>query len=217
MTCVFYDPQRSDEAWRQMIYDGGIIILSPPSEMLALVEHTRGMIEDAFAPLDPQRAHEQLAVEQCVEILSKLKPSYIHHPRTKELIRAVLSSFGCSRDKTYQDVPRLRCAFPKNYLTTGIAYAHHPHRDTWYSAPMCQFNWWLPIYEIETEQSMAFHPNYWDKPIKNGSADFNYYEWNSVGRKNAATQIKTDTRKQPKPEEPLELNPQVRLLTPAGG
>ena len=49
MIGVFYDPQRSDEAWRQMIYNGGIIILSPPSEMLALVEHTRGMIEDAFA------------------------------------------------------------------------------------------------------------------------------------------------------------------------
>ncbi len=217
MTGVFYDPQRSDEAWRQMIYDGGIIILSTPSEMLALVEHTRGMIEDAFAPLDPQRAHEHLTVERCVEILSKLKPSYIHHPRTKELVRAVLSSFGCSRDKTYQDVPRLRCAFPKNYLTTGIAYAHHPHRDTWYSAPACQFNWWAPIYEFVAENGMAFHPRYWNRGVKNGSRDFNYYRWNAESRKNAAQHIGKDTRVQPHAEEPLELEPEIRFIVPPGG
>ena len=35
MTGIFYDPQRSDESWRQIVYDGGIIILSPLSEMLA--------------------------------------------------------------------------------------------------------------------------------------------------------------------------------------
>jgi Phytanoyl-CoA dioxygenase (PhyH) len=217
MTGVFYDPQRSDEAWRQMIYDGGIIILSPPSEMLALVEHTRGMIEDAFAPLDPQRAHERLTVEHCVEILSKLKPGYIHHPRTKELIREVLGSFGCSQEKTYQDVPRLRCAFPKRYLTTGIAYAHHPHRDTWYSAPMCQFNWWAPIYEFVAENGMAFHPRYWNRSVKNGSRDFNYYRWNAESRKNAAQHIGRDTRVQPHAEEPLELEPEIRFIVPPGG
>ncbi len=103
------------------------------------------------------------------------------------------------------------------YLTSGVGYAHHPHRDTWYSAPQSQINWWVPIYDIQTEQSMAFHPEYWTTPLKNGSATFNYYEWNSTGRKNAAAQIKTDTRKQPKPEEPVKLDPQIRLITPAGG
>jgi hypothetical protein len=217
MTNVFFDPQRDDEAWRKMIYAGDIIILSPTSEMLELVEHTRRMIEDAFAPLDPQYAHRNLAVERCVEILSVLKPSYIHHPRTKELIQRVLSAFGCSPQKTYQDVPRLRCAFPKDYLTTGIAYAHHPHRDTWYSAPMCQFNWWAPIYEFAAENGMAFHPRYWDRGVKNGSGDFNYYRWNAESRKNAAQHIGRDTRVQPHAEEPLELEPEARFVVPPGG
>jgi hypothetical protein len=64
---------------------------------------------------------------------------------------------------------------------------------------------------------MAFHPDYWSRPVKNGSAEFNYYEWNSSGRKDAAKHIKTDTRKQPKPEEPMELDPQIRFVVPAGG
>ena len=52
MTGVFFDPLRNDEAWRDLIYHGDIIILSSTPEMLALVEHTRKMIEEAFAPLE---------------------------------------------------------------------------------------------------------------------------------------------------------------------
>ena len=64
---------------------------------------------------------------------------------------------------------------------------------------------------------MAFHPRYWDQAIKNGSDKYNYYEWNKESRKNAAQHIKTDTRVQPHAEEPIELDPQVRLITPVGG
>ena len=123
----------------------------------------------------------------------------------------------CDLDETYIDVPRLRMVTSHGYLTSGVGYAHHPHRDTWYSAPFQQFNWWLPIYEIESDSSMAFHPRYWEQPVKNGSSEFNYYEWNSVGRKDAAKHVKSDTRKQPKPEEEMELDPQVRLVTQPGG
>ena len=60
------------------------------------------------------------------------------------------------------------------------------HRDTWWSAPLAQLNWWMPIYEFESESSMAFHPPYWSVGVENHSEDFNYYEWNAVGRAQAA-------------------------------
>jgi len=40
---------------------------------------------------------------------------------------------------------------------------------------------------------------------------------NRASRKSAAQHIKEDTRDQPKPEEPVELEPQVRVVCPAGG
>ncbi len=52
--------------------------------------------------------------------------------------------------------------------------------------------------------------------MKNGSADFNYYQWNAVGRKNAAQHVNSDTRIQPHAEEPLDLDPGVRLVVPPG-
>ena len=102
----------------------------------------------------------------------------------------------------------MRSSTSDNYLTSGIAYAFHPHRDTWYSAPQCQLNWWLPIYAVESDNVMAFHPRYWTDPVKNSSRDYNYYQWNATSRKEASKHVKKDTRKQPKPEEPMELDPQ---------
>jgi hypothetical protein len=178
---------------------------------------TRVVSEEAFAPLDPREAQHRVPVERFAAILAALKPKFIHHPKSKQLIQQLLSEMQCDLKKTYFDVPRLRASTDGGYLTSGISYAFHPHRDTWYSAPYCQINWWLPVYDVQPENVMAFHPRYWTQPVKNGSRDYNYREWNRTSRQIAAQQIGVDTRKQPRPEEPIELEPQIRVLCPVGG
>ena len=217
MNTIYIDSAYSDEQRRKKLYEGQLFGYSPRPSTKALCNFAREMLEEAFGAHDPRTAQYSMPVETYVGIVAPLKPRFIHHPRSKELIREVLRALGCDLSETYLDVPRLRMVTSDGYLTSGVGYAHHPHRDTWYSAPLCQINWWLPIYDIESESSMAFHPRYWDRAVKNGSREFNYYEWNSRGRKDAAKQIKQDTRKQPKPEEPMELEPQIRVVTPAGG
>ena len=125
---------------------------------------------------------------------------------------------GCDSEQTYFDVPRLRSSTSDGYLTTGIAYAWHPHRDTWYSAPPCQINWWLPVFELSPDNAMAFHPMYWNRAVANDSAGYNYYVWNKQHRGAAVAQlIKEDPRPLPKATEPLSLEPQLRLVCPVGG
>jgi hypothetical protein len=175
------------------------------------------MIEEVFAPLDPREAQFSLPVEQFAAILAELKPRLTNHPKSKELIRDILNEFGCDLDKTYFDVPKMRSMAHGDYLRSGIAYALHPHRDTWYASPLCQQNRWLPIYGIDSQNCMAFFPRYWSRGVRNSSSSFNHYEWNLVGRRVAAQQIKEDTRKQPRAEEPMELEPQLRIVCKAGG
>jgi len=217
MNTIFFDSTMNDDERRQHLYNGQLFVFSPCPSAIALCEFARELIEEAFAPLEPREAQYSLPVEEYVAILAKLKPYFIHHPKSKQFIQGILSELGCDLSKTYFDVPRMRTATHGGYLTSGIAYAFHPHRDTWYSAPSCQLNWWFPIYDIESENAMAFHPRYWSQPVKNGSSGYNYYEWNKQSRKNAAQHIKTDTRKQPHAEEPLELDPQLRLVSKVGG
>jgi hypothetical protein len=217
MNTIFFDSPTNDDTRRKQLYQGQLFVYSPSPSSSALCAFAREMIQDAFGSLDPLMAQDSMPVEKYVEILAELKPKFIHHPKSKQLIQRILAEFGCDLRKTYFDVPRLRTATSDGYLTTGIAYAFHPHRDTWYSAPFCQLNWWLPVYEIQSENSMAFHPRYWTQPLRNGSRRYNYYEWNKESRKNAAKHIKEDTRDQPRPEEPVELDPQTRIVCKVGG
>ncbi len=213
---VFCDSKMTDAKRREELYRGSIFVYAPSPSALQLCEFARELIEAAFQPHDPRTVHLKMPVERCVEILAELKPRFIHHPKSKALIQGMLVERGCDPQKTYFDVPRLRTAFPADYLASGIAYAFHPHRDTWYSAPFSQINWWMPVYEIVSENSMALHPRYWSQPIRNGSSQYNYQKWNLESRQNAAQHIKADTRVQPKPEEPVELDPQFRLICEPG-
>ena len=217
MSTVFFDTEMSDAERRRQLYQGDLFVFSPRKSSLELCKFAQMLVQDAFAPYDPRRAQYGLAVEKYVEILAVLKPKFIHHPTCKELIRAILTELGCDTSKTYFDVPRLRTMTHGDYLTAGLAYAFHPHRDTWFSAPPSQLNWWIPVYNIRPENTMAFHPRYWSQPVRNSSREYNYYKWNKQGRREAAKQIKTDTRKQPQAEEPFEPDPQIRIVCEAGG
>ena len=217
MSTIYFDTHLGDEERRRRLYSGDVFVYSPRPSTRALTELARELIEAAFAPLDPQHAQDSLPVEKFVEIVGPLKPRFIHHPRTKELLVELLRDLGCDMDKTYFDVPRMRVATSGGYLTAGVAYVLHPHRDIWYSSPPSQLNWWLPVFPFESESSFAFHPKYWDTPVANSSDEYNHYEWNKVGRANASKEVKVDTRKQPKPTEPLELEPDFRVVCPPGG
>jgi hypothetical protein len=217
MHSIYVDAKISDDERRQKLYEGDLFVYSARPSTQALIDFAAQLARDAFAPLDPEMAQFEMAVEDYAALLAELKPRFIHHPESKRLIQAMLVDLGCDPEQVYFDVPRMRSSTSNDYLTTGIAFAFHPHRDTWYSAPHCQLNWWLPIFPISEDNGLAFHPKYFHQPVKNSSRVYNYAEWNATSRKIAATQIGTDTRVQPMPEEEVELIPQIRPICEPGG
>jgi hypothetical protein len=217
MTNVHYDPAFSDDERRGLLYAGDIFVYSPSAASRELVAFARGMVEELFGGKDPQVAQYHMPVDEYARLLGEFKPRFIHHPECKRLLPEVLKAVGCDPERTYFDVPRIRTATSDDYLSTGIAFAFHPHRDTWYSAPFCQVNWWMPVYPIRPDNCMAFHPRYFSRGVRNSSSGYNYQEWNRVSRFNAAQQIGVDTRVQPKALEQVELQPDIRLLPPPGG
>ena len=215
-TSIYLDSTVSDAARRERLFRGDLFIYSPTAATRALVDLGREMVEHAFAPFQPSDVHRHLTPEQVAAILSEMKPRFIHHPECKRLIPQILGERGVDLDKLYFDVPRMRTAYPSDFLASGIAYAFHPHRDSWYSAPMCQLNWWLPIFPLEPDNAMGFFPRYFDEPVANNSQIYNYYEWNEKNRASAAQHVRSDTREQPKPLAPIE-RVTVRVLPPPGG
>ena len=216
MCAVHFDPDLADDPRREALFAGDLLVYSPGPAATALCRFARDLLEEAFHPLAPETAQHQLPVRDYARIAAELKPRFIHHPESKRLLRALLRERGCDALATHFDVPRLRSSTSHGYLTTGIAYAFHPHRDTWYSAPLCQINWLLPVFPITRDNGLAFHPRYFDRSVKNGSRRYDYDEWNRTSRFSAAEQIGVDRRIQPRPEEELDLSDELRIVGAPG-
>jgi hypothetical protein len=211
MVGLYVNHNLADDARRGLVFSGNLLLQSPNPATVALADHAISMISEALAPYDPQRAQFEIPVEEFVRRVGPLKSRFTNDLRTKEIVRNVLQSFGCDLQDTYFDVPRLRVVPDGGYLSAGVSYAYKAHRDIWYSSPTSQVNWWMPVFPVTPERAMSFFPEYWERPLKNSSAQFDYAEWCAVARSMAASQIKQDTRNHPLPLEAVSTTSEVRI------
>lgn len=217
MVNVHIDPDFGDEERRRRLFDGDVIVYTHIPEIAAFVAFTRNLISEVFAPDEPTAVHESRTATELAEVLIEFKPRFIHHPESKTHVRRVMAALGAPLESVYADVPKLRTAFPVGSLTTGIAYAFQPHRDTWYSAPMQQINWWLPVWPVAENNAMEFFPRRFGNSIPNSSTEYDYDEWNAW-RSRMKELSGNDVRLQPAPLEPLdEDEPRLCLIPPVGG
>jgi len=201
----------SDLQRREAIFAGRYLVNASSPATLALVEHAQGMIAETFSGLDPENAQTGMDVPRFVSLVGPLKTRFTNDTRTKELLRDILVEYGADLRRTYFDVPRMRVVPHSGYLSAGVSYAYEAHRDTWYSSPHCQVNYWMPIFPVTPERAMSMFPEYWDRAVPNSSDHFDYDEWCRVGRQQAATQTKTDTRKHPLPLGPIDIRSDMRV------
>jgi hypothetical protein len=216
MLKVVLNQKGGDAQRRKMVFDGALLFYSASPASSALCDWAKQTVREAFGDLDPEHAQEHLSVQQFVSIVGALKTRFTNAAETKRLLKAYLVEMGVDPEVTYFDVPRLRVVPHSDYLSSGVSYAYKAHRDIWYSSPTSQLNWWMPVWDVTTERTMAFFPNYWDKQMENTSADFDYGEWTRVGRALAASQIGQDTRKHPLPLHPVTTEDEFRYATSSG-
>jgi len=205
-----------DDLRRKVLQSGAILMYSASGKSRALAELAKNMARQAFDGMDPEHAQESLPVEKFVAIVSALKTQFTNGAQTKERLLAYLIEMGVDPELTYFDLPRLRVVPHSNYLSSGVSYAYKAHRDIWYASPTAQINWWLPVWDVVPDRSMAFFPGYWDRPMPNSSEQFDYGEWVRVGRAAAVSQVGVDTRKHPLPLQELTPGDEFRFGAATG-
>jgi hypothetical protein len=216
MTVIYFDSAMSDEQRRQKVFAGDLFVYSATPHSRELRAFAQEMAEQALAPHFPPDAQHHMDKHAYVDVLAKLKPTFINHPRSKELVAGILADLGVDLDQAYLDVPRLR-TMTSEYLNAGLTLQFESHRDTWFSAPFSQINYWIPVYDVAENNAMAFHPRYFSEGVRNSSRDYNYAAWVAESRSAAASQVETETRKQPEAEQEIEREPDIRVITPPGG
>jgi hypothetical protein len=193
---ILVDPALRDDALREAIYDGDLIVLTRLQAVSDLVDYTRDQLAELFRPHDPLHAHEFIEPAVMARLLGEWKPRWIHAERSKQLVCDIITQAGLPAEFTSYDVPKPRTSFPVGHLTSGIAYAFPWHRDSWYSAPVQQLNWWLPIFPIRADNSMAFDPSGFGRAVPNTSDTFDYYR-NNAQRLNTAKHVSREEQSRP--------------------
>jgi hypothetical protein len=201
---------------RSLVFRGELLLYTRRDATAALADHAIAMVSEMLSPDDAERAQFEMPVEEFIERVGPLKSRFTNDRKTKELVRQVLESFGCDLETTYFDVPRLRVVPHGDYLSSGVSYAYKAHRDIWYASPTTQMNWWMPAFDVTSNRSMSFFPEYWGKAVPNSSSDFDYGEWCRVGRTIASSQVKEDTRKHPVPLEAIDTRSELRIAGTKG-
>ncbi len=208
MNTIYFDSSVKDDVRRQRLYNGQIFAFSPRPSAIALHQLVCDLLEATFGSPIPSVIEDGLPVDKFLAAESSLKHQIMNHPQTKQLVQSLLQEFECDLSKTYFDLPQLRIVPARGYLPNNEGMFHDPHRDTWYAAPQCLINWWIPISEFESESALAFHPLYWKQPVNNDSRSFNQEQ-----------DYKNNFREAefPHPEQQIEIEPEIRIVCPAGG
>lgn len=178
MSIVRLNPTGSNEALRQMLFAGDLVLFTELPAVAELVAHARRELEQLFDGHDPQHAHEHYEPSELAGMLSVWKPRFMRLPESLRLSKEVLAQIGFDARTTHYDLLKPRTSFPQGHLTTGIAAAFPWHRDTWYAAAAQQINLWFPIYEVRPDNAMGFDPAGFGQDVPNNSNEFDYYRRN---------------------------------------
>ncbi len=188
------------------IYAGRILSFQGLSPVKALVAETRAILDDVFAGAYPPTAFRQMGLESFRKTMRKAQKRFARSPEITQHWENALLAAGVAPDETYRDRLILRSA-PPHETANGPGYGLLPaHRDSWGAGLDCQINWWLPIFDLSPERTMAVFPRAWDRKVVNDSAG-----WDSGRARSEAGYPELPTAR-----EPLDWDAALPLVVPTG-
>ena len=207
------DDEVAEPERRRSLFAGDLFVYSPRASTRAIASATQEVLEELLGP-DAIWAQQRMGEDEFTERFMAAAAELSHV--LPEVASALVTDFGSDADTTYVGTPSLAAATGMGFIAHGLGARLHPHRDTWYAAPRCQLNWWIPLYDLDAGASLAFHPLHWGMPVHNTSSEFDYDKW-SEAIPFGEDPISSDPLAQPRALDPIDLTPEVRISCPAGG
>ncbi|MGI9383306.1 MAG: hypothetical protein ACR2PO_09130 [Methyloligellaceae bacterium] len=194
------------EALSEAIFLGQVLVFERLHPMQDLIAAARGLIERAFATSEPVRAHRDIAPDTYRARYIELRQAFLRDDTIRDAFEAALLAAGVDGHATYRDRLVLRIAPPgvRGYRRGfGIV---PPHRDSWGAGLTCQINWWLPIYPVNENRTLAIYPVHWTTPIAN---DAEGWDWRKAGSA-------PDVPLLPTAQAPPDKSGEIRLVVEPG-
>jgi hypothetical protein len=101
----------------------------------------------------------------------------LSQPPWRQWSRDFLSGLGIRVEEFAIDRFRLRGVAPGIHHLPAAAAAFYAHRDTWFANPQSQINLWMPLHDVDEQDSFGFYPQFFDQAVANDSDQFDYADF----------------------------------------
>jgi len=211
---LFVNPILSNLELQDLIFQGKIVQFTNCKHSKQLALYTKNFLVKKLKERNIREFEHNVSKENFHQILSKLKPFFSNSKQTKKGLVDVLKEIGFNLNTNIFDLVRLRSITSYAHTIPDAKPAFAVHRDTWYANSESQINWWIPIFDVTQEDTFAFYPDYFSKPVKNNSNEFDYDRWNSFGGYQSSTP--NESRVFPELQEKLDLSNTLKIPCNAG-
>ena len=213
------DTPLTDPSRGPRLFAGEVLVFRQVPAARTLVALAQQRLRVCFPEVEDAATAQHVLSE--AEFLKRVLSLTADWRKDAEAARAftdLLTALGCDPDETYVDDFYLRTQpsqFGGGHRRTRPL---HAHRDTWGSNLMAQVNWWLPVTPLTAGRTLALFPQYWQQPIANDSAD---WDWEALkaARRHARAEGKDPDEAYPtlpQPLEPVGQDDALRLLPEVG-
>lgn len=162
---------------RERIYAGDVFLKPADAASAALKQHVLRLMQEKLEMEDIRQAHVKWSAEEMFERIGALRRVVYLEAEFHEHVRTVAAACGLDRSRIAFDPIRLRVVLPGGHRNPLAAPVYYPHRDTWYAHPQCMMVWWVPLHDLEPEETFVFYPDHLSQPVANDSEIFDYAEW----------------------------------------
>ena len=167
------------------VFDGDILIFGAdsPAGGAPLLRAARKLCRETFETSAPQKAHRLFPRDEFLARAAQAQKTFNTDPY-RALFADWLRALGIDAAVLLWDTLGLRIAPPTQTHSGGFRSTTPVHRDTWGTGIQTQINWWAPIYPLSPRRTMAFFPDYWQKPLANTTAEWSFEEYMKNRRRN---------------------------------
>jgi len=168
------DEALSAQELGRLTLGGDLLIWRQVPALVELCRHADAMIRDGLQDEAPLTAETRIAGDVYVKRIRRLRAQFKDDPRITGGFKRAMQETGLEPADSYWDPLQLRVVPSQTSHQARRIWPLPPHRDNWGSNIPQQINWWTPLYPVAADRSIVFYPGFWDEPIANTSADWDF-------------------------------------------
>lgn len=184
MDLYFISKPIDEKMRREIIYSGGIIVFKDILAVKKLQTFVKNLTFQYFGDLDPLTASEKMEETEYLKTVDTLQRTFSNDPTALDYFRDLLFFLGLDKSETFWGRPTFRIQPSHGKYKARQTIGIGPHRDTWYANVFQQTNWWMPIFPLSSENTLAFYPSFWEEKIQNTTKGWDLFSFRQA-RENA--------------------------------